>query len=110
MWSLQEFSDEVIGGHMVHLGKYQGFLCIVTSVASRCSKTDINYTQLVDLHAPYACSTRFTDPGLPLQPVWRQQPGSNAEIRQLSADHNVTLDMFCKICVNGTMLTCCGSG
>ncbi|KAG8519198.1 Phospholipid hydroperoxide glutathione peroxidase, partial [Galemys pyrenaicus] len=84
--SMHEFSAKDIDGHMVNLDKYRGFVCIVTN--------------LVDLHARYAeCGLRIL--AFPCNQFGRQEPGSNAEIKEFAAGYNVKFDMFSKICVNG---------
>uniref|UniRef100_K7EJ20 Glutathione peroxidase n=1 Tax=Homo sapiens TaxID=9606 RepID=K7EJ20_HUMAN len=98
--SMHEFSAKDIDGHMVNLDKYRGFVCIVTNVASQCGKTEVNYTQLVDLHARYAeCGLRIL--AFPCNQFGKQEPGSNEEIKEFAAGYNVKFDMFSKICVNG---------
>uniref|UniRef100_A0A452R199 Glutathione peroxidase n=1 Tax=Ursus americanus TaxID=9643 RepID=A0A452R199_URSAM len=88
--SMHEFSAKDIDGRMVNLDKYRGFVC----------KTDVNYTQLVDLHARYAeCGLRIL--AFPCNQFGRQEPGSNAEIKEFAAGYNVKFDMYSKICVNG---------
>uniref|UniRef100_A0A8I5TU59 Glutathione peroxidase n=1 Tax=Pongo abelii TaxID=9601 RepID=A0A8I5TU59_PONAB len=97
--SMHEFSAKDIDGHMVNLDKYRGFVCIVTNVASQ-GKTEVNYTQLVDLHARYAeCGLRIL--AFPCNQFGKQEPGSNEEIKEFAAGYNVKFDMFSKICVNG---------
>uniref|UniRef100_A0A2K5MT46 Glutathione peroxidase n=1 Tax=Cercocebus atys TaxID=9531 RepID=A0A2K5MT46_CERAT len=97
--SMHEFSAKDIDGHMVNLDKYRGFVCIVTNVASQ-GKTEVNYTQLVDLHARYAeCGLRIL--AFPCNQFGKQEPGSNEEIKEFVAGYNVKFDMFSKICVNG---------
>uniref|UniRef100_A0A900QDM0 phospholipid-hydroperoxide glutathione peroxidase n=1 Tax=Sus scrofa TaxID=9823 RepID=A0A900QDM0_PIG len=88
--SMHEFSAKDIDGHMVNLDKYRGYVC----------KTEVNYTQLVDLHARYAeCGLRIL--AFPCNQFGRQEPGSDAEIKEFAAGYNVKFDMFSKICVNG---------
>uniref|UniRef100_A0A8C8UF71 Glutathione peroxidase n=1 Tax=Peromyscus maniculatus bairdii TaxID=230844 RepID=A0A8C8UF71_PERMB len=97
--SMHEFSAKDIDGHMVCLDKYKGYVCIVTNVASQ-GKTDVNYTQLVDLHARYAeCGLRIL--AFPCNQFGKQEPGSNQEIKEFAAGYNVKFDMYSKICVNG---------
>uniref|UniRef100_A0A8C9IDM4 Glutathione peroxidase n=1 Tax=Piliocolobus tephrosceles TaxID=591936 RepID=A0A8C9IDM4_9PRIM len=97
--SMHEFSAKDIDGHIVNLDKYRGFVCIVTNVASQ-GKTEVNYTQLVDLHARYAeCGLRIL--AFPCNQFGKQEPGSNEEIKEFAAGYNVKFDMFSKICVNG---------
>ncbi|KAI5930886.1 Phospholipid hydroperoxide glutathione peroxidase [Manis javanica] len=84
--SMHEFSAKDIDGHMVNLDKYRGFVCIVTN--------------LVDLHARYAeCGLRIL--AFPCNQFGKQEPGSNAEIKEFAAGYNVKFDMYSKICVNG---------
>uniref|UniRef100_A0A9L0R7B3 Glutathione peroxidase n=2 Tax=Equus TaxID=9789 RepID=A0A9L0R7B3_HORSE len=89
--SMHEFSAKDIDGHMVNLDKYRW---------APAGKTDVNYTQFVDLHARYAeCGLRIL--AFPCNQFGRQEPGSNAEIKEFAAGYNVKFDMFSKICVNG---------
>uniref|UniRef100_A0A8C8Z275 Glutathione peroxidase n=1 Tax=Prolemur simus TaxID=1328070 RepID=A0A8C8Z275_PROSS len=88
--SMHEFSAKDIDGNTVCLDKYRGFVC----------KTDVNYTQFVDLHARYAeCGLRIL--AFPCNQFGKQEPGTNAEIKEFAAGYNVKFDMYSKICVNG---------
>uniref|UniRef100_A0AC11D973 Glutathione peroxidase 4 n=1 Tax=Ovis aries TaxID=9940 RepID=A0AC11D973_SHEEP len=79
--SMHEFSAKDIDGRMVNLDKYRWVLAHLVGA------TDVNYTQLVDLHARYAeCGLRIL--AFPCNQFGRQEPGSNAEIKEF-------------ICVNG---------
>uniref|UniRef100_A0A2R9C348 Glutathione peroxidase n=1 Tax=Pan paniscus TaxID=9597 RepID=A0A2R9C348_PANPA len=90
--SMHEFSAKDIDGHMVNLDKYRWALAW--------GKTEVNYTQLVDLHARYAeCGLRIL--AFPCNQFGKQEPGSNEEIKEFAAGYNVKFDMFSKICVNG---------
>ncbi|KAK2105085.1 Phospholipid hydroperoxide glutathione peroxidase, mitochondrial [Saguinus oedipus] len=98
--SMHEFSAKDIACHMVNLDKYWGFLCIVTNVASQCGKTEVNYAQLVDLHARYAeCGLQIL--AFPCNQFGKQEPGSNEEIKEFTTGYNIKFDMFSKIRVNG---------
>uniref|UniRef100_A0A8C2MEB3 Glutathione peroxidase n=1 Tax=Cricetulus griseus TaxID=10029 RepID=A0A8C2MEB3_CRIGR len=88
--SMHKFSAKDIDGHMICLDKYKGFVCI----------TDVNYTQLVDLHARYGeCGLRILD--FPGNQFGKQEPGSNQEIKEFAAGYDVKFDMYNKICVIG---------
>uniref|UniRef100_A0A2K5IJZ0 Glutathione peroxidase 4 n=1 Tax=Colobus angolensis palliatus TaxID=336983 RepID=A0A2K5IJZ0_COLAP len=90
--SMHEFSAKDIDGHIVNLDKYRWALAW--------GKTEVNYTQLVDLHARYAeCGLRIL--AFPCNQFGKQEPGSNEEIKEFAAGYNVKFDMFSKICVNG---------
>uniref|UniRef100_F6SXN6 Glutathione peroxidase n=1 Tax=Ornithorhynchus anatinus TaxID=9258 RepID=F6SXN6_ORNAN len=97
--SIYEFSAEDIDGKLVSLEKYRGKVCIITNVASK-GKTEVNYTQLVDLHAQYA-GQGLRILGFPCNQFGRQEPGTNSEIKEFAAGYNVKFDMFSKVCVNG---------
>nr|KAF6401627.1 hypothetical protein HJG63_009664 [Rousettus aegyptiacus] len=74
--SMHEFSAKDIDGRMVNLDKYRGFVCIVTN-----------------------CGLRIL--AFPCNQFGRQEPGTNAEIKDFAAGYNVKFDLFSKICVNG---------
>uniref|UniRef100_UPI0040535BFB De novo designed 2OBI-1 n=1 Tax=synthetic construct TaxID=32630 RepID=UPI0040535BFB len=98
--SLYEFSAPDIDGNMVDLSKYRGHTVIVTNVASQCGKTEVNYKQLVELHERYA-ERGLRILAFPCNQFGKQEPGSNAEIKEFMARYNVKFDMFAKIDVNG---------
>uniref|UniRef100_A0A8C2MWT5 phospholipid-hydroperoxide glutathione peroxidase n=1 Tax=Cricetulus griseus TaxID=10029 RepID=A0A8C2MWT5_CRIGR len=91
--SMHEFAARDIDGHMICLDKYKW-------VPGYVGKTDVNYTQLVDLHARYAeCGLRIL--AFPCNQFGKQEPGTNQEIKEFAASYDVKFDMYSKICVNG---------
>uniref|UniRef100_A0A2K5S1Y2 phospholipid-hydroperoxide glutathione peroxidase n=1 Tax=Cebus imitator TaxID=2715852 RepID=A0A2K5S1Y2_CEBIM len=86
--STHKFSAKDIDGHTFNLDKYRGFVC----------KTEVNYAQPVDLHAPHAeCGLRIL--AFPCPQFGKQEPGGN-ENKEFATVYNVKFDTFSKICVN----------
>uniref|UniRef100_UPI0040535B8C De novo designed 2OBI-3 n=1 Tax=synthetic construct TaxID=32630 RepID=UPI0040535B8C len=98
--SMHEFSVPDIDGNMVNLDQYRGKTVIVTNVASQCGKTEVNYTQLVELHRKHRAEG-LEILAFPCNQFGKQEPGSNEEIKAFCAQYNVTFHMFSKIDVNG---------
>ncbi|XP_077580924.1 phospholipid hydroperoxide glutathione peroxidase-like isoform X2 [Stigmatopora nigra] len=89
-----------IDGNEVPLEKYKGYVCLIVNLASNCGKTQVNYTELVEMH------NNFADKGLrilgfPCNQFGGQEPGTDAEIKEFAKGYNVKFDMFSKIDVNG---------
>ncbi|XP_066258094.1 uncharacterized protein [Euwallacea similis] len=98
--SVYDFTVEDIKGNNVSLDKYKGNVLIIVNVASNCGLTEKNYEQLNTLY------DKYEDKGLrilafPCNQFLQQEPGTNEEIAEFAANHNVTFDMFSKIDVNG---------
>uniref|UniRef100_A0A8C8SK05 Glutathione peroxidase n=1 Tax=Pelusios castaneus TaxID=367368 RepID=A0A8C8SK05_9SAUR len=98
--SIYEFHATDIDGRDVSLEKYKGFVCIITNVASK-GKTDVNYTQLVDMYARYA-EKGLRILGFPCNQFGNQEPGNEPQIKQFAANYGVQFDLFCKVEVNGS--------
>ncbi|CAG0891392.1 unnamed protein product [Darwinula stevensoni] len=64
-------------------------------------KTQVNYTQLVELYKKYATSSGLRILAFPCNQFGGQEPGTNAEIKEFAAKYGVEFDMFEKIKVNG---------
>uniref|UniRef100_A0A8V1AGW9 Glutathione peroxidase n=1 Tax=Gallus gallus TaxID=9031 RepID=A0A8V1AGW9_CHICK len=96
--SIYDFHARDIDGRDVSLE--QGFVCIITNVASKCGKTAVNYTQLVDLHARYA-EKGLRILAFPCNQFGKQEPGDDAQIKAFAEGYGVKFDMFSKIEVNG---------
>uniref|UniRef100_A0A8B9Q770 phospholipid-hydroperoxide glutathione peroxidase n=1 Tax=Apteryx owenii TaxID=8824 RepID=A0A8B9Q770_APTOW len=63
-------------------------------------KTDVNYTQFVDLYARYA-ERGLRILAFPCNQFGKQEPGDNAQIKAFAEKYGVKFDMFSKINVNG---------
>uniref|UniRef100_A0A8C3BID6 Glutathione peroxidase n=1 Tax=Cairina moschata TaxID=8855 RepID=A0A8C3BID6_CAIMO len=98
--AIYDFHARDIDGNDVSLERYRGSVCIITNVASKCGKTAVNYTQLVDLHARYA-ERGLRILGFPCNQFGKQEPGDNAQIKAFAENYGVKFDMFSKIDVNG---------
>jgi glutathione peroxidase len=89
-----------IDGEDVDLGGYQGKVVLVVNVASRCGATP-QYTGLQALYDKYK-DKGFVVLGFPANDFGRQEPGSDAEIKEFcSTRYDVTFPMFSKITVKG---------
>lgn len=63
-------------------------------------KTDVNYTQLVNMNGQCAeCNLQILP--FPCNQFRRQEPGSNAEIKKFAMATASNLVKFSEICVNG---------
>ncbi|WP_153557636.1 glutathione peroxidase [Roseimaritima sediminicola] len=95
-----DYRVESIDGKEVDLEDYEGNVVVVVNVASQCGATP----QYADLQAMYE---KYKDKGLvvlgfPSNQFGRQEPGSNAEIKEFcSSKYQVTFPMFSKIDVKG---------
>uniref|UniRef100_A0A9J8A0F6 Glutathione peroxidase n=1 Tax=Cyprinus carpio carpio TaxID=630221 RepID=A0A9J8A0F6_CYPCA len=98
--SIYEFSAKDIDGNEVSLEKYRGYVCIITNVASKCGKTRVNYTQLAAMHATYA-EKGLRILGFPCNQFGKQEPGTEAEIKEFAKGYKAEFDLFSKIEVNG---------
>uniref|UniRef100_A0A7M4FDQ4 Glutathione peroxidase n=1 Tax=Crocodylus porosus TaxID=8502 RepID=A0A7M4FDQ4_CROPO len=63
-------------------------------------KTDVNYTQFVDMYARYA-ERGLRILAFPCNQFGKQEPGDNAQIKAFAERYGVKFDMFSKIDVNG---------
>ena len=95
------FKVKDIDGKEVDLAKkYEGKVCLVVNVASKCGNTP-QYEQLV------ALQTKYKDKGLavlgfPANNFGEQEPGTEAEIKEFCATKfSVNFDLFSKVSVAG---------
>jgi glutathione peroxidase len=89
-----------IDGEDVDLGSYEGKVVLVVNVASRCGATP-QYNGLQDLYEKYK-DKGFVVLGFPANDFGRQEPGSDAEIKEFcTTKYDVTFPMFSKITVMG---------
>jgi len=91
---------EDIDGKEVDLSEYKGKVVMLVNVASKCGLTP-QYEQLVEIHEKYA-DQGFTVLGFPANDFLKQEPGTNAEIKEFcSTNFGVDFPMFSKIVVKG---------
>jgi len=91
---------EDIDGNDVDLARYRGKALLIVNVASKCGFTP-QYEALEALHEKYALRG-LAVLGFPANDFLRQEPGSDAEIRQFcTTKYGVQFDMFAKISVRG---------
>ena len=82
------------------LKAYQGKVLLLVNVASRCGFTP-QYTGLETIQKKYK-EQGFTVLGFPCNDFGKQEPGSNAEIKEFcSSTYQVTFPMFDKLHVKG---------
>lgn len=94
------FTMKDIDGKDVPLSKYQGKVLLVVNVASRCGNTP-QYTALQSSYEKYG-KQGFTVLGFPANEFGKQEPGSEAEIKEFcTAKYNVSFPMFSKVVVKG---------
>lgn len=96
-----DFTMKSIDGQPVALSKYQGKVVVFVNVASRCGYTP-QYKELQTLHDKYA-KDGLAIVGVPANDFGKQEPGTDAEIKQFCADKfHVSFDMLSKVSVKGT--------
>jgi glutathione peroxidase len=89
-----------IDGKDTTLKPYQGKVLLIVNVASKCGYTP-QYTGLQALHEKYK-DKGFSVLGFPSNDFGKQEPGSNAEIKEFcSSNFHVTFPMYDKIHVKG---------
>lgn len=99
--SIYEFNARDINGHEVPLNKYQGHICIIVNVASRCGHTKSNYEQFVELYNKYSKEKGLKILAFPCNQFGKQEPGDSVKICEFAKKRNVQFDIFEKIEVNG---------
>jgi len=98
--SFHDFEVKSITGEKVSLSDYQGTLCLVVNVASRCGLTP-QYAGLEKLHSENR-DRGFSVLGFPCNQFGAQEPGTNAEVCEFAQSrYGVDFPMFEKIEVNG---------
>jgi glutathione peroxidase len=100
MSSLYHFKVKTIAGHDKSLKDFKGQTVLVVNVASDCGLTP-QYAGLENLYREFK-DRNFSILGLPCNQFGKQEPGSEAEIRQFCSTHyDVTFPLSSKIEVNG---------
>jgi glutathione peroxidase len=97
---LYDFTLPAIDGEQTSLADFQGQVCLIVNVASKCGLTP-QYDGLQRLHDRYR-DRGFSVLGFPCNQFGAQEPGSEADIQQFCATNfGVNFPMFSKIEVNG---------
>ena len=95
-----DFKMKDIDGQSVDLGKYKGDVVLIVNVASKCGLTP-QYEQLEAVYSKYK-DQGLNVLGFPANEFGRQEPGTNAEIKEFcTSTFNVDFPMFSKIVVKG---------
>jgi glutathione peroxidase len=94
------FKMKSIDGKDVDLSKYQGKVVLIVNVASQCGLTP-QYKGLEALYEKYE-KEGFVIVGVPANEFGKQEPGTDAEIKQFcTKEYNVTFPMMSKVVVKG---------
>jgi len=101
--SLFELSgNDLLTNEIVPLSKFQGKVCLVVNVSSKCGLTPKQYPELMQLYKTYK-DRGFEVLGFPSNDFNNQEPGTPEEIRKFVDDnYGIEFPMFAKIHVNGT--------
>ena len=100
MQTLYDIEVTTIDGAVERLDRYRGKLLLIVNVASRCGYTP-QYAGLEKLYRKYK-DRGLVVLGFPCDQFGRQEPGTEAEIRQFCTEkYDVTFPLFAKIEVNG---------
>ncbi len=98
--SFHSMTVKDIDGNDVSLSKYEGNVCLVVNVASKCGLTP-QYEGLEALFRKYK-DQGFRILAFPANNFGQQEPGPNDEIKKFcQGKYNVTFDLFAKISVKG---------
>nr|AON96407.1 phospholipid hydroperoxide glutathione peroxidase 1 [Neoseiulus barkeri] len=98
--TIYDFVVKGMKGEDISLKKYEGKVCLIVNVASRCGLTD-QYAGLQKLYDDHKANG-LEILGFPCNQFGGQEPGTEEEIKSFcSLKYNVTFDMFKKIDVNG---------
>jgi len=98
--SILDFSMKDINGVETPIRKFEGKVLLVVNVASKCGFTP-QYKSLQTLYELYK-DKGLEILGFPANDFLRQEPGSDAEIREFcSTKYSVTFPLFAKISVKG---------
>ena len=100
MTSFHDFRARDIDGQERSLRDFEGQVCLVVNVASRCGLTP-HYQGLQALHQRYG-ERGFSVLGFPCNQFGAQEPGTETEIQEFcDRRYGVTFPLFSKIEVNG---------
>ena len=98
--SFYSFTLKNIDGWPIALSRYEGKVLLVVNVASECRFTD-QYANLQRLYMKYR-DQGFVVLGFPTNNFGKQEPGSNAEIKEfVTSQYNIMFPMFSKISIAG---------
>jgi glutathione peroxidase len=98
--SIYSLKPKDIDGFPIPLSRYEGKVLLVVNVASECRFTD-QYANLQRLYMKYR-ERGFVVLGFPSNDFGRQEPGSNAEIKEFTTHQfNIMFPLFSKITVKG---------
>ena len=98
--SLYDLSFTANDGEEVELSRFKGQPVLIVNTASKCGFTP-QYAGLQRLYEQYK-DRGLVVLGFPANNFLRQEPGTNAEIKQFcSTKYAVTFPMFAKVDVNG---------
>ena len=101
MGDLSRFNALSIHGHEVSLSAFEGDVCLIVNVASRCGYTR-QYKGLQALHEAYA-EKGLRILAFPCNQFGGQEPGTSAEIAAFcESNYAVGFRVFAKIAVNGS--------
>jgi glutathione peroxidase-family protein len=97
---LYSFTVRNIDGNEVSLSTFKGKVLLIVNVASKCGYTK-QYARLEELYGKYK-DRDFVVLGFPANNFGKQEPGSNAEIKEFcTTKFHVSFPMFAKISVKG---------
>ncbi len=98
--SFHDFKVETIAGDQFDLSQLKGKKVLVVNTASKCGFTP-QYADLQELYEQYG-GDNFEIIGFPANNFLRQEPGTNAEIKEFcTLNYGVTFPMMAKISVKG---------
>jgi len=98
--TIYSFKLKDIDGRPVALSRYEGKVLLVVNVASECRFTH-QYANLQRLYMKYR-DRGFVVLGFPTNDFGRQEPGTDAEIKEFVTDqYNIMFPMFSKISAKG---------
>lgn len=93
-----KYTVKDVDGKDVDLSKYKGKVVMIVNVASKCGLTP-QYNDLVQIHQEYK-DKGFEIIGFPANDFMRQEPGTNAEIKEFcTSKYNVGFPIMSKISV-----------
>ncbi|XP_015599538.1 probable phospholipid hydroperoxide glutathione peroxidase isoform X2 [Cephus cinctus] len=99
--SIYDFTVKSIKGEDVPLTKYEGHVCLIVNVASKCGLTATNYKELNELYDKYAETKGLRILAFPCNQFNGQEPGGSDDICSFADRQKVKFDLFEKIDVNG---------
>lgn len=99
--SIHQFTVKDISGKYVDLGRYKGKVLLVVNVASKCSLTESNYSQLSELYAKYR-NKDFEILAFPCNQFLYQEPGTSQDAKDFACNrYQAEYPIFQKVKVNG---------